>query len=233
MIALRLDGVDRIQRVVGIQPALEVLRQVARRLEAVIPDRCEVARIGRDEFVIASRGFALAELEELADTAVEATSGPLVVDGIRVQVGVCAGIGMGVGDATKLVQLADNAAVESTASGGACVATDLEPQRRSWLAAMTNDLERHVEFWPQPIVNTATGATIGYESLARLRAPSGRIVPPDEFVGVLADLGISARLDAHALRSAVGFARALHDIGSPAPVAVNVTLQGAALLDVR
>ena len=42
----------------------------------------------------------------------------------------------------------------------------------------------------QPIVNLNTGAVAGFEALARWRHPRRGLVPPDEFLGLTADLGM-------------------------------------------
>ena len=46
----------------------------------------------------------------------------------------------------------------------------------------------------QPIVNLNTGAVAGFEALARWRHPRRGLVPPDEFLGLTADLGMMNEL---------------------------------------
>ena len=46
----------------------------------------------------------------------------------------------------------------------------------------------------QPIVNLKTGAVAGFEALARWRHPRRGLVPPDEFLGLTADLGMMNEL---------------------------------------
>jgi EAL domain-containing protein (putative c-di-GMP-specific phosphodiesterase class I)/ActR/RegA family two-component response regulator len=75
----------------------------------------------------------------------------------------------------------------------------------------------------QPKVEVATGRLVGVEALVRWQHPEDGMVLPAAFVGVAEDHGLSDKLTAAVLRSAVGQARRWRDDGLELEVAINVS----------
>ncbi len=193
-----VDRMRRLNEALGHDRTDMVLAALGSRLAAAFPAGSHPARIGEDEFaiLIARGGFNPAQRMR------DALEQPLRVAGFDIYPtvsigGVAVEGGPDAPDAGELLRRAE-LAVESAKSvgrgGSAAYGVALETDSLSRLA-MEADLRNafvrgEIEPFFQPIVNLNTRAVAGFEALARWRHPKRGLVPPDEFLGLTAEMGL-------------------------------------------
>lgn len=125
---LDLDGFKRLNDTLGHEAGDLALREIARRLQALVRQTDTVARIGGDEFVLLATG--LAEPAEqgaqvLAQRCIEAIAEPLQLARARTLIGVSVGIALGGGGETPrdLLAAADQAMYRAKQDGHAHAST--------------------------------------------------------------------------------------------------------------
>ena len=154
--------------------------------------------------------------------------------------GVSLGIVLGNGKSTvlQLLRDADTAMYEAKRQGRgryahfepgmhaqATAALALEAELRS--ALRTGQLR--VVY--QPIIELASGRSVGMEALARWRHPTRGEIPPTQFVPVAEESGLIAALGEEVLRQACEQFRAWQVAGVPLPLRLSVNLSRAQLTD--
>src|SRR5690606_37821895 len=160
------------------------------------------ARVGEDEFaIIVPRGAAVAS-ERLR----EALEQPLRVAGFDIYPTVSIGAvaaegGPDAPDPAELLRRAELAVEQAKTAGrggAAAYGRALESDSLSRLALeadLRNAFVRgEIEPFYQPSVNLMTGAVAGFEALARWRHPQRGLVPPDEFLGLADEMGLTNEL---------------------------------------
>jgi diguanylate cyclase (GGDEF)-like protein/PAS domain S-box-containing protein len=192
----------------------EVLRTLADRLSATVPDGSLVARLGGDEFVVALPG-TLESGGEVADALVSAFAEPMDIAGSRMQVAVSIGltVARGADQAEEAVLAADTAMYEAKRSGGSRVEVFSDEMRVSvrrrvvsearLREALAGDPVETLPVWFQPVVSTADRRIVGAEALVRMRTPEGEILAPAHFIAVAEETGLVVALGEHVLRRAV------------------------------
>lgn len=122
LIYLDLDGFKEVNDSAGHGAGDALLKEVARRLEAVVREEDTVARVGGDEFMIALWHVANAgDVAFVASKVVEVVSEPYRIEGQPV-VAVTASVGVGVypvngEDSETLMRSADTALYEAKRAG--------------------------------------------------------------------------------------------------------------------
>lgn len=81
-------------------------------------------------------------------------------------------------------------------------------EQRGRVKGSTDELAQAVQAgrivpWYQPVVDLGSGATIGYEALARWVDTTGRVLPPSEFIPLGEDSDLIVELDRSILRQAI------------------------------
>jgi diguanylate cyclase (GGDEF)-like protein len=198
---LDLDGFKVINDSLGHAAGDRLLIQVAERIRGSLRDSDTAARFGGDEFLIlldpVDSEFAPAGV---ADRLHAALSRPFHVGGQEVVITASVGIAIGgdhYSDAEDVLRDADlamysakshrkgshaifNVRMHASAVSRLRIETDL---RRA--------LDRHeFELHYQPLVDLATGRFDAVEALIRWREPTGRLVPPGEFLPVAEETGL-------------------------------------------
>ncbi len=243
VLALGLDRFRRVNDAYGPALADEVLRLAARRIAACARSAEELAelseptlaRIGGDEFLIAVSGVtAIAQVEGLARKLLRTLSRAMQLGSERVEMSATVGIALFPDDghdASRLVQNATAAMQQAkrtergayrfySAQLSAEAARALEVER--WLRrALERGEGLSLDFQPQ--LSAASGAGVGVEALARMRAPDGALVSPLEFIPIAEDTGLILRLGEWVLETACRTAREWRASGAPLRVAVNVS----------
>ncbi|WP_156311836.1 EAL domain-containing protein [Methylobacterium platani] len=227
---LDLDRFKVVNDTLGHAAGDALLREVARRMRAVLVPRDTIARLGGDEFaVLLPESDALAA-SQAAAALVEAMQAPITVAGRPMHVGVSIGVVLSSrhgGDADTLMARADRALYGAKAAGCNTFrlydpAMDAAAEERQGLELdLRLGLER-AEFalHYQPIVTAAERRTVCREALVRWRHPTRGLVPPGAFIPLAEETGLIDRLGAWILR------RACHDAAAwtdGARVAVNVS----------
>jgi c-di-GMP-specific phosphodiesterase len=210
LVVADLNRLRRLNEALGHERADLVLAALGSRLAAAFSEDALVARIGEDEFAVLHRsGDACG-----ADTLRAALEQPLRIAGFDIHPTLSIGAVSveGGDDAPETAELLRRAelAVEAARSGGrgapaAAYGRALESDGLSRLALeadLRGAIERgEIEAFFQPIVRLATGELSGFEALARWRHPRRGLLAPDDFLGLMAEMGMLAELGAHMMRA--------------------------------
>ncbi|MDW3213333.1 MAG: bifunctional diguanylate cyclase/phosphodiesterase [Ilumatobacteraceae bacterium] len=238
IIQLNLDRFKNINDSLGHYEANEVLVLVSERLtEAASRFGGVVGRSGGDDFVIVDATTrSQAEASERAEEIRAALHEPLRVGETSVYVTASFGVVTAPRHRTltaeELMRRADIATHRAKAAGRNSVAV-FDDSMQSHLARRM-DLEhglhgaigrQEMRLYHQPIVDVATGAISGFESLIRWQR-DGTIIPPVDFISIAEETGIICELGAWALHEALGELRGWIDddvVGPTTTISVNVS----------
>lgn len=142
-------------------------------------------------------------------------------------------------DAPALCNYAQIAASTNTAGAGhlhrfepALLDKMLERQRRltELERALAND---EFFFYLQPKCNNVTRAIVGMEALARWNHPTRGVVPPGEFIPMLEDTGLIARLDCYLWEQVCKMLNRWQSSGrNLVPISINVSIADIEAMDV-
>ena len=207
--ALLYIDVDRFKQIndnLGHLVGDDVLREVARRLKAIVGEPDVVARLSGDEFAVLLEGpDAPGTAGPVAQRIIAALEQPVVV-GER-ELLTSASIGIAVSDrgyrGTDEVLLdADIALYRAKERGRNQFVRFDESLRRAAMdtLAMQQQLRdglkaEQFEPWFEPLVRLEDGATIGYEALLRWRHPVRGVLAPAEFLAIAEDSGQIEAID--------------------------------------
>lgn len=192
----------------------EVLREVARRLQACVREPDVVARLSGDEFAVLLEHSPLPQTAcKVAARIQAALQAPMQVGGRELQASASIGIALGNdrhAGIDAVLHDADVALYRAKAAGrqrfvlfdeslhrNAMDVLDLEHQLRAALAGG--------EFEPffQPIVGLGDGAVAGFEALVRWRHPQRGLLAPGEFLAVAEECGLLEAIDWQLYRAAL------------------------------
>ncbi len=232
-----LDDFKVVNDTLGHQIGDQLLVAVADRLARVLRPQDSAARLGGDEFAALIQDAADPdEVEGVAERIVAAMSEPFrlgsVLAGGDVSVGVATTVDAG--DDTDLLRQADLALYVAKGGGKGQWRRYQAALHRAVLERMKlrTELDKAVEHAElelayQPIVSLESGATVGFEALARWRHPTRGVIMPSQFIEVAEETGLIVPIGDRMLRAALAAAgqwRAVHP--DPAPyVGVNVSVR--------
>ncbi|MBU2783284.1 EAL domain-containing protein [Acidithiobacillus caldus] len=187
---LDLDDFAAVNQRYGHETADAMLREVAHRLETVVPSHALLARLGGDEFaVLLDRDMESQAVEALLWNIESAVGEAIVLEGaawsFSISAGVChhrSGSGRG---AESIVRRTDQALYLSKAhkqdrSRFWTVFGDGTPVRPNLCQILLG--QGAVEVHYQPILDTFSGRIVAIEALARMREASGTIYLPAQFL---------------------------------------------------
>ncbi len=210
LVVADLDRLARLNEALGHERADLVLAALGSRLAAAFPSDALIGRIGEDEFAVLVQpsGF------EPADMLRNAMEKPLRIAGFDIHPTMSVGAASADGgeDAPEATELLRRAmlAVEAARAGGpggaAAYGRSMESDGLSRLA-LEGDLRGALgrgEIVPyyQPIVRFDTGEVSGFEALARWQHPRRGLLPPDEFLPLVEEMGLMADLGHHMIGAA-------------------------------
>jgi predicted signal transduction protein with EAL and GGDEF domain len=206
---------------------------VAERLRAALRPQDLVARFGGDEFVIVCGGIGgTAEAEQHAERLRTALEAPLLVADTVVSLTASVGIAVSRDDSTaeSLLRDADTAMYEAKDLGRSrhhvfdgrlrARATDRLLLENELRFALARDELRVVY---QPIVEVASGAFVGVESLVRWDHPAFGAVSPAAFIPAAEESGVIVPIGRFVLAQACRQAAAWRRQGFDLKVSVNVS----------
>ena len=231
-----LDRFKEINDTLGHRYGDELLREIARRLEACVGSGGVVARLGGDEFVVlgtdavADPEVVLARAEQLAECVRE----PCEIDEMAVSVGASIGIarfpGDG-GDMNELMRRADVAmyAAKDAQSGCKLYAAELDHhsvRRLSLMGDLTRALsagELVVHY--QPIISADDFSLQGAEGLVRWEHPEHGLLAPGAFIESVEQTPIIHPLTLVVLERSIEQCAQWHRDGRNLFVSVNLSVR--------
>lgn len=232
---LDVDHFKYINDSLGHSVGDQLLRSVAKRLQAGVRHSDTVSRQGSDEFVV-----LLSEVEAAQDAAIsaekfiKAMAESYLIDGHKLHVALSIGISLYPDDgkdAETLVRNANTAMYHAKNSGRnnyqrfAPALNAHAATRQAVENSLRHALDQHgFVLHYQPKVNLETGAITGAEALVRLRQADHSLVAPTRFISIAEDCGLILPLGKWVLREAcrqtAEWVQAGLDIGH---IAVNVS----------
>ncbi len=232
VLLLDLDRFKEVNDALGHHVGDELLRIVADRLRAAVPDGALVARLGGDEFAVllSSPSDAFAHAQGVAARIDAALAEPVqLIEGL-VSTGASLGIAVATAGLTDsdMLRHADTAMYAAKATGQPVIyADDLDKGRAERLAMLADlhiALERdELELLYQPQLDLATGQITAVEALVRWRHPELGLLSPDAFIPLAESTGLIHRLTDVVLRKALRQCRDWADAGLNITVAVNLS----------
>jgi c-di-GMP-specific phosphodiesterase len=210
LVVADLDRLARLNEALGHERADLVLAALASRLTAAFSNDALIGRIGEDEYAVLAPPNAVGTAERLRS----ALEKPLRVAGFDIHPTLSVGGASAEGgddapDAAELLRRAQ-LAVESARGAGrgsaAAYGRAMESDGLSRLA-LEGDLRgalgrgEIVPFY-QPVVRLSTGEIHGFEALARWLHPRRGLLPPDEFLPLVEEMGLMADLGHHMIHAA-------------------------------
>ncbi len=217
VMSLDLDHFKGVNDTLGHPAGDALLKIVSRRIESCLKERDIVARMGGDEFAILMPAVKeCAAIERVANRILKAVNQPIDIDGNQVLTAASIGIVIAPdnGQCAETLMKHVDLALYSAKADGRNRFSFFEPEmdeaakaRRmveiDLRVAMNQDqLALHY----QPLINVATGETVGYEALVRWHHPERGLVMPNDFVHIAEETGMIVQLGEWVIRNAVAAA---------------------------
>ncbi len=198
---------NRIEEV-GLAMADEVLKQIAKRLETLVDDNTVLARFTDHSFCVLCKEHDHKQTQALAEKIRAAFDGHLLDIGkqslaLTVSVG-----GVQIGERIASVPQIlgkSNQCLQSAEGLGGNRVDIFDPAARdraeeeliqAWVARIKEALsEDQFVLNYQPMISLAGAEGEAYEVLLRMTAPTGEIVPPENFIAIAEEHGLLADID--------------------------------------
>jgi c-di-GMP-specific phosphodiesterase len=235
LVAADLNRLRRLNEALGHERADLVLAALGSRLSAAFPREALLARVGEDEFAVLAKRVEISAAEILR----EALERPLRVAGFDIHPSLSIGAVSAEGgeeapEPAELLRRVELAVESARASGrggpAAAYGRALESDGLSRLALeadLRGAIERgEIAAFFQPIVRLATGELAGFEALARWRHPRRGFLAPDDFLGLMNEMGMMSELGAHMMRASarqLGEWRRAHPAVDHLTISVNLS----------
>jgi len=229
LVCMDLDRFKEINDVFGHSMGDELLRDVARRLEAAAGEAF-LARLGGDEFVLISADEPQpTATQTLAERLQAALAGDVAIRDQTVRAGLSLGVAIFPADGEEAASLLANAdaalyRAKADGRGGIRFFDAAMDQRLRDRRAIQHDLrsaaergEIMIHYQPQARMD---GSVIGFEALVRWQHPARGMIPPDTFISIAEDSGIIIPLGEWILREAC---RQAASWPRPLSIAVNLS----------
>ena len=216
---LDLDHFKAINDTLGHAAGDAVLKEAAQRIGSCLGLSDVVSRQGGDEFaVLLPEIGTAAAAEAIAARIIDAMAQPLIINEQAITLGASVGIavtGKRPAYGEDLLKQADLALYAAKQRGRGQFAhfapyMHREMQQRRQVEidlrkAVTADDQLELHY--QPLINLASGATVGYEALLRWHHPTRGLINPDDFIPVAEDTGLIIPIGEWVIRSAVAEVR--------------------------
>jgi len=237
-LALLLVDLDRLKTVndsYGRDAGDQLLREIARRLQACLRGTDTVARLAGDELVVIAPTAATPEAASIVATKIlREIEAPATVVGQEVRLSASIGVALfptDGDDGAALLVSADLALARAKQQGRRTF--QLFSHAHSQPVVRRMELERSLRraierselvAYFQPQVDLRTGSITGMEALVRWNHPERGMVPPNEFIPIAEDTGLIVPLGEWVLEAACKQARQWHAQGfTSLRVAVNLS----------
>lgn len=218
---LDIDNFKLINDVNGHATGDIILREVASRIIAAMPQGSLVARLGGDEFACVTPfdPARISLIDELAETLINVAALPVDVGGSSLGTSISAGITRtgsndGAEQAQTLLHMADIAMYHAKKHGR---------NRYFWFEQSMEDelrfraeleagircgipLGEFVPYYEQQI-DITSGELLGFEMLARWNSPAMGLISPEVFIPIAEEIGVIAELSESVIGQALADAR--------------------------
>lgn len=237
VLLIDLDMFKPINDVHGHVAGDAVLVEAADRLADTVGTRGTLARMGGDEFAcVLSYDAGGDQPSRTAARIIRALHEPILVRGVKLQVGATIGIACAPQDGLtegELLHGADLAMYQGKREGRSVYRffhAEMDSLLRDRLA-LEADLRAAIEAgeiipYFQPVMDLAEDTIVGFEALARWPHATRGLIPPDTFIPIAEDLGIVDQITYSMLRASCEAARAW-----PASLWVSVNVSPLQLKD--
>ncbi|MGC1270005.1 MAG: EAL domain-containing protein, partial [Croceibacterium sp.] len=230
LLMLDLDRFKQVNDTLGHPAGDELLRQVAQRLQRIIPTTGEVGRLGGDEFqVILPDMDDRGRLGELAHQIIQMLSQPYSIDGSRAIIGTSVGIAVAPYDGIspeELIKSADMALYAAKGGGRGqyrYYSNELQAtahKRRAIEEDLRDALANgELQVYYQPVVRAEDGRVGGFEALLRWDHPDHGWISPGVFMPVAEETNLVCTIGEWVLRQACADAA-----GWPGDICVAVNI---------
>lgn len=239
MLHIDLDGFKHVNDTLGHAAGDVVLVEVANRIATSIRSGDFAGRLGGDEFLIVLQtAISADEALAVAERIIAAIGAAITIGDKFCRVG--ASIGIAISDGTfqsldELLAASDVALYDAKKAGrnrAHLYGEDLRTRSaaiRISASELVRDLDRdRISPFYQPQISARTGEIVGCEALARWNHPERGILPPAEFLGVAAAMGIEHKIDQAILDAVARDLRQWDRQGLP-PIKVSVNLSDGQL----
>jgi diguanylate cyclase (GGDEF)-like protein/PAS domain S-box-containing protein len=232
---LDLDGFKAVNDTYGHERGDDLLREISKRMNAMLHKNDTLARLGGDEFVV-----LLSNLQDPEDCTpalqdlLAAASAPVFVNDLELTVsasiGVCFYPSHDDIDADQLLRQADQAMYQAKLSGKNRYFV-FDPAQDEAVKGHHENLDQiqkalaHQEFILhfQPKVNLRTGHTIGAEALIRWQHPERGLLSPAMFIPTIENHPLSISLGEWVIDAALQQLTDWKALGLNFPISVNIT----------
>ena len=218
LICIDLDKFKEINDTLGHAAGDQLIKQVARRLSATLPEGATLTRLGGDEFALVQPGVVSdGHARFLCQSLLDSFQDPFMLVGEMVDVTASLGVALEAGDAVSTAEMMRRADVALYAAKGAgrnCFRIydpsmdQLRREKRSLEVDLRNAIlggtELHLLY--QPIYGARSGEIIGAEALVRWNHPERGALLPDSFIGDAEERGVIDELGLWVLAQACSFA---------------------------
>jgi len=237
-VAVLLMDLDRFKEVndtLGHHCGDLMLKELARRLSAVVRPTDTVARLGGDEFALLIPDVVQPDAGILlAERISRALQDPFVIDGLPLEAEASIGIALYPvhgEDVETLLQRADVAmyVAKETKTHYAVYDADVDnyrPERLMLVGELRRAIEnRELVLHYQPKATLVDGTVRGVEALVRWQHPERGLVQPDVFIPVAEHTGLIRPLTRFVVEEALKQCRRWREQGFDLTVAVNVAMR--------
>jgi diguanylate cyclase (GGDEF)-like protein len=233
VLLLDIDAFKQINDTLGHRAGDDVLREVARRLQARLGPEAVLARLGNDEYAILQplpRGAA--DARAVADAVQAEMETPIALDGVALNVELSIGIALvpdHAADADTLLQRADLALDRARARRGRVeVYTPAHHQSGAARLALLGEVRPALErgefvLFYQPQLDLASGRVGGVEALLRWQHPERGMVAPLEFISLIEQTALVGPVTLHVIDSALRQLAAWRAAGLELGISVNLS----------
>lgn len=216
LFCLDLDGFKNVNDSMGHETGDAVLVEAARRLRGSTRESDMVARLGGDEFALIAVDIpSVEDAMSIAERLVAAFEPPIEIDGRDMKLSVSVGVAIAPDDGVNpesVLRNADSAMYATKQNGrrGYTLFRDrfgFVSERNTLDAELERAFSKNELFMAfQPIVDTETLRTTGFEALLRWRHPARGVLSAAEIVPLLERAGQIEPVGAWALEEAIAIA---------------------------